>query len=111
MCSRKAGASGRALILSTAIWSVPATSLFGSFEKPMWLSLIWTKVKSPLPASAVSAPSRRDVSTPPVSVQATPAPTQAMHSQHAAAVDAVVVRIVGDAIVHCEFSVNGNGIT
>ncbi len=82
VCSRKAGASGRALSLSTAILSVPATSWFGALLKPMWLSLIWTKVKSPVaaPAPAALLPlSNRDARTPPPRVKATPAPTQAMH--------------------------------
>ena len=47
VCSRKAGRSGRALIRSIASCNVAVTSLFGSLLKPMWLSLIWTNVKSP----------------------------------------------------------------
>src|SRR5690349_16293816 len=69
---------------STARRSVAATSRFGSFEKPMWLSLIWTKVKSPgaedaAGAAGAGSPNVRDDSTPPLTLQTTPAPTHAMH--------------------------------
>lgn len=48
----------------TAPRSVPGVSVFGALEKPMWLSLICTKLKSPgVAASAV--PSRRERGTPP----------------------------------------------
>src|SRR5207253_2180526 len=46
VCSRKAGASGSLLIRAMASVRVPVTSLFGSFLKPMWLSLICTNEKS-----------------------------------------------------------------
>ena len=48
------------------------------FVKPMWLSLICTKLKSP-PISGAVAPSSFDVSTPPLIVQSTPVPAHAMH--------------------------------
>ena len=52
VCSRKSGAPGRALILSMASFSVPVTSWLAALLKPMWLSLIWTKLNSAAPALA-----------------------------------------------------------
>ena len=48
VCSMNSGAVGRALILSTATLSVAATSGFAALLNPMWLSLIWTKLSSPM---------------------------------------------------------------
>ena len=48
VCSRKSGGVGSALILSMATCSVAVTSGLASLLKPMWLSLIWTKLKSAL---------------------------------------------------------------
>jgi hypothetical protein len=48
----------------------------------MWLSLIWTKLSSPLALVDVSLPNARELRTPPVTVQITPVPAQAMHSSN-----------------------------
>jgi hypothetical protein len=44
----------------------------------MWLSLIWTNVKSSFDGFAL-APSNFEVGTPPATDQTTPVPAQAMH--------------------------------
>src|SRR5437016_4732648 len=44
----------------------------------MWLSLIWTKLKS-VAASFAGAPSNREPGTPPETVQIKPVPIQLMH--------------------------------
>ena len=49
--SAKAGGVGNALILATASCKVAVTSVFAGLLNPIWLSLIWTKLKSPLAAS------------------------------------------------------------
>src|SRR5262249_41902742 len=48
----------------------------------MWLSLIWIKVKSPLPAARVWFPKARDDKIPLLTVQASPVPAQAIHSRN-----------------------------
>src|SRR5881396_3228066 len=76
------GALGSALILVTASRNVAATSLFASLLKPMWLSLIWTKLRSAPAARAAASEARLrvcDLRIPPVMVQRTPVPAQAMH--------------------------------
>src|SRR6266853_1233457 len=76
-----AGVLGSALILATASRRVAATSLLASLLKPMWLSLICTKLKSaPAAAPAASETWLRvcDLRIPPVMVQRTPVPAQAM---------------------------------
>src|SRR6266550_5768472 len=64
---------------STANCKVPVTSLFTSLEKPMWLSLICAKEKSPFSSAAAGAAKARELKTPPCTVQMMPVPTQAMH--------------------------------
>src|SRR5258707_1246372 len=76
------GVLGSALIFATASRSVAATSLFASLLKPMWLSLICTKLRSaPAERAAASEAWLRvwDLRIPPVMVQSTPVPAQAMH--------------------------------
>ena len=46
VCRRKSCEPGSALILSIASFRVPATSWFAALLKPMWLSLICTKLNS-----------------------------------------------------------------
>src|SRR5882762_8986350 len=80
----KDGVLGSALIFATASRKVAATSLFASLLKPMWLSLIWTKLRSaPAPKAFGAASETRlrvcDLRIPPVMVQRTPVPAQAMH--------------------------------
>src|SRR3954453_7524714 len=61
---------------------VPGVSVLGAFLKPIWLSLIWTKL-SARPGAAVAALAgliRLERGTPPATVQSTPAPAQTMHS-------------------------------
>jgi len=82
--SRRSGGAGSALILSRAIFSVPVTSWLAALLKPMWLSLICTKLKAepdfewsvpPLPLVAAKS---LDVGTPPAMVQSSPVPAQAI---------------------------------
>src|SRR5262245_38445074 len=76
------GVCGNALIFDTASRNVATTSLFASLLNPMWLSLICTKLRS-APAAADAASAGRlsvcDLRIPPVIVQRTPVPAQAMH--------------------------------
>src|ERR1700692_2764065 len=77
----KSGLWGIALILLIAVCSVAVTSGLAGLLKPMCLSLICTKLKSPLlPAlrSAVLA-NARDTGMPPLMVQTRPVPAHAMH--------------------------------
>src|SRR3989440_282329 len=77
----KSGLWDIALILLIAVCSVAVTSRLAGLLKPMWLSLICTKLKSPpLPAlrSAVLA-NARDIGMPPLMVQTNPVPAHAMH--------------------------------
>src|SRR5206468_3510490 len=65
-----------------ASWKVARTSGLASPLKPMWVSLIWTKRKSPgEPCPLVGWASARDDRTPPATVQTSPVPAQAMHSR------------------------------
>ena len=77
----KSGLWGMALILLIAIWSVAVTSGLAGLLKPMWLSLICTKVKSaPLPTFLpVFLANTRDAGMPPLIVQTRPVPAHAMH--------------------------------
>jgi hypothetical protein len=65
------------LIFVTADRIVSVTSAFAALLNPMWLSLICMKNRSPF--FIVSAPSRDELGTPPLSVHATPVPAHAMH--------------------------------
>jgi hypothetical protein len=80
VCMIRSGTAGSELILSMAACRVAGTSGFASLLKPMWLSLICTKLN---PASWCPswfvAPNSRDVGIPPDSVQTNPVPAQAMH--------------------------------
>src|SRR4029453_3875718 len=81
--STKAGAGRSALTRSTTCWSVATGSPLACPLKPMWVSLIWTKLKLPAAASAASADeTRRDDTTPLVETQRSPEPAQAMHSRN-----------------------------
>src|SRR5262249_44911590 len=59
-----------------------ATSLSGSWEKPMWLSLTWTKEKLSPAGRSCPRPKARDERRPPPTVQTRPVPAQAMHSRN-----------------------------
>src|SRR6266852_4849557 len=82
VCSKNSGGVDNPVILSTAAFNVPATSGFAGLLKPMWLSLICTKLSSPI-MSAVLIPEIRlklyEFSTPPFITQKAPVPAQAMH--------------------------------
>src|SRR5882724_3440698 len=54
----KDGVLGSVLIFATASRKVAATSLFASLLKPMWLSLIWTKLRSAPAARAAASETR-----------------------------------------------------
>src|SRR5579864_6833018 len=58
---------------------VAVTSVFAGLLKPMWLSLICTKVKSALLSPRSPRPSARDTGTPPAKVHTRPVPAHAMH--------------------------------
>src|SRR5215469_10249431 len=77
----KSGVLGKVLILSIATCKVAVTSGFAGLSKPMWLSLIWTKVKSaPIaPSFFVLLANTRDRGTPPLRVHTRPVPAHAMH--------------------------------
>ncbi len=85
---QKGRAGCRALILSTASCNVPSTSGLASPLNPTWVPLIWTKRNSPgagVPAPgcpAAACPRIADDGTPPVRVQISPVPTQAMQSRN-----------------------------
>src|ERR1044071_6497854 len=78
----KSGAVGRALVVAIACLRVPKTSVLAGLLKPMWLSLICTKLKSPTgfcAAAAVTGLNIFELSTPPLAVHNIPVPAQAMH--------------------------------
>src|SRR6266851_2271732 len=82
VCSMNSGAPDRALILSTAAFRVPATSGFAGLLNPMWLSLICTKLSSPIMSAVLISEIRLklyEFSTPPFITQKAPVPAQAMH--------------------------------
>ena len=70
-------AAGRGSCAIAAL-SVPGTSVLASLLKPIWLSLIWTKLR-PAGSAACASSIRSERGTPPAIVQTTPVPTQAMH--------------------------------
>src|SRR5579862_8070228 len=79
VCSRKSGRFSRRLIFSIASFSVPVTSWFAALLKPIWLSLICTKLKLPEAAPPdLSAANSLDVGIPPTIVHTRPVPAQAM---------------------------------
>src|SRR5580704_4760287 len=76
------GAADRALILFTAAFSVPATSGFAGLLNPMWLSLICTKLSSPMASFGLSSGRRvrlYDFNPPPLITQKPPVPAHAIH--------------------------------
>src|ERR1700730_8734338 len=82
VCSINSGAADSPLILSTAAFSVPDTSGLAGLLNPMWLSLICTKLSSPLASAVFNSESRLrlyDFNTPPCITQKAPVPAQAMH--------------------------------
>ena len=62
---------------------MPATSWLAALLKPMWLSLIWTKLKLRWlgVGGAGAAAKSLDVGTPPAMVQSRPVPAQAMQER------------------------------
>src|SRR5437588_12784387 len=58
---------------------VAVTSVFAGLLKPMWLSLICTKLKSALFSPRSPRPSACDTGTPPAKVHTRPVPAHAMH--------------------------------
>src|SRR6185437_4984550 len=80
--SMKAGVTGIASILSMASLSVPATSWLAALLKPMWLSLICTKLKAEPAAARVGvaalALTSFETGTPPAMDQSNPVPAHAM---------------------------------
>src|SRR5690349_18279535 len=73
--------AGRVLIALTRLMassSVLVGSVFGSLLKPIWLSLICTKLNELVFSAACADEMRREEGTPPLTVQITPAPAQAM---------------------------------
>src|SRR6266851_8281600 len=83
VCSKNSGGVDNPVILSTAAFNVPATSGFAGLLKPMWLSLICTKLSSPVAAARDAAPEgllkAYDFSTPPCITHSAPVPAHAMH--------------------------------
>src|SRR5438105_3548183 len=82
VCSINSGAPDRALILSTAAFRVPATSGFAGLLNPMWLSLICTKLSSPIISAVLVSEIRLklyEFKTPPFITQRAPVPAQAIH--------------------------------
>jgi hypothetical protein len=75
----KSGFTGMAAILATASRKVTRVSGLNGLEKPMWLSLICTKLKGRARVAAAAASSPTDAGTPPASVQTSPVPAQLMH--------------------------------
>src|SRR6202034_1260571 len=77
----KSGLWSIALILLIAVCRVAVTSGLAGLLKPMWLSLIWTKVKSPPlpPLRCAVLANARDDGMPPLIVQTSPVPAHAMH--------------------------------
>jgi hypothetical protein len=84
------------VILSTVAWSVAETSGFAGLLNPIWLSLIWTKLSSPLDVVAEVLPKACELRTPPLTVQRTPKPAQARPLQESSSINAVVVVVVND---------------
>ncbi len=69
-------------IRPSAACSVAVTSVFAALLKPMWLSLICTKLKSPGFPACVFSPKTRDTGTPPARVQISPVPAHAIHCRN-----------------------------
>ncbi len=86
----KAGRSGAAPIRLIASCKVPTASGLAALLKPIWLSLICTKL-SPLASAAAALPISPERGTPPATVQTTAVPAQVMHLQKAATVNPVAV--------------------
>src|SRR6185437_16981171 len=78
----KAGLFGSALTRPMHSCSVPTAFGYGVLKsKPIWLSLICTKL-SPLPSAAIASSMRPAArGTPPEMVHSTPVPTHVMHSR------------------------------
>ena len=103
VCSKNSGGVGSALILSTAAFSVAATSGFAALLKPMWLSLICTKLNSPFMFARVHLRKtahavRLQNAALHHAERARPRPGHAL--QKAAAIDSIVVVIVQDFVFH-----------
>src|SRR5438105_13190840 len=82
VCNMNSGVADNPLTLSTAAFSVPTTSGFAGLLNPMWLSLICTKLSSPIMSAVLISETRLklyEFSTPPFITQKAPVPAQAMH--------------------------------
>src|SRR3954462_5656943 len=77
----KAGLVGNLPIRSSASCKMPFGSELASALKPIWLSLICTKLKSApfCPSAAFASPRLSSRGTPPLTAQTRPVPPQARH--------------------------------
>src|SRR5580658_10735707 len=75
----KSGLVGIAAILAMASRKVTRASGLNGLEKPMWLSLTWTKLNGAARRVAAAASRPIAAGAPPASVQTRPAPAQLMH--------------------------------
>src|SRR5579862_8003290 len=74
------GLRGSALMRLIASPNVAVTLLLAALLNPIWLSLIWTNVKSAAPeGEGVVSPNTREVSNPPEREKTSPVPVHAMH--------------------------------
>src|SRR4051812_34665078 len=97
----KSGGCDIALMRLTASWKVPVTFVFGGLLNPMWLSLIWTNVKS-WPAEPDGLSAAKDFGPENAATHgidnAGANPAHAL--EESASVDAVLKLIVDDFVVH-----------
>ncbi|MFO1055927.1 MAG: hypothetical protein U1E53_03055 [Dongiaceae bacterium] len=79
VCSIIAGRFGSPAMRSSAAFRVACGSGLASLVKPMWLSLICTKVRPSAGAAAIASPIPSGRGTPPETRQSRPVPAQARH--------------------------------
>ena len=79
VCKTIAGGFGSLPMRSIAACNVALVSGLASLLKPIWLSLICTKVKPSAADAAKASPRAIPRGTPPETVQTRPVPAQAMH--------------------------------
>src|SRR5580704_3055712 len=75
----KSGFFGIAAILAIASRRVARASGLNGLEKPMWLSLTWTKLNGAVFTVAAAASRPIEAGMPPATVQTRPVPLQVMH--------------------------------